>query len=155
MGAELLPTPERVGVAWLKANVPYLQENVATSLPEKDDWASVGFVTVASVGGGQGDVAGSRVSMLSLTYWGVASSSGKPPWERTAQMAEQVRQVVDPTGIAYGATRKKYLLTSLGTTYRDAKVLNVGWASEPQRRPGDQADFAVYQNDLSLHWVVI
>lgn len=152
--AELLPTPERVGVAWLKAAVPFLQGFVATSLPKEDDWRDVGFVTVAAVGGGRVDQ-GIRSSVLSLTYYGVARGSGKPPWDRTSQMCEQVREVVDPTGKAYSTTRSKYRLTALGPTYKDAKVLNAFWTSEPQRRPGDTADFAIYQHEIELHWIVV
>jgi len=156
MPATLLPTPERVGVAWLKANVPWLDNNVATSLPkEVGTWSDVGFVTVASIGGGRGAAPGGRLSVLGLTYYGVAATSGKPPWEQTAQLAERVREAVDPTGKAYGTTRGLYRLTNLGAAYNDAKVLNVEWLSEPQRRPGDTADFAMFTNDIALHWVVV
>lgn len=153
--AELLPTPEMVGVAWLKANVPFLRGYVATSLPkENDEWADVGFVTVASVGGGR-VAEGIRSSVLSLTYYGVKPASGKAPWNRTSQMCEQVREVVDPTGKSYGTTRALYRLTNLGPQYKDAKVLNAFWTSEPQRRPGDAADFAIYQHEIELHWIVV
>ena len=156
MGAELLPTGEQVAVEWLKANVPYLQGFVAPSLPkESADWAQLGFVTVASIGGGRGSMPGERISVVGLTYYGVALMSGKPPWKQTAQMVEQVRAVVDPTGVAYAGTRGKYRLTNLGNQYLDARVMNVEWLSEPQRRPGDTADFAMFTNDIALHWVVV
>ena len=152
--AELLPTPERVGVAWLKAAVPFLQGNVATSLPKEDDWRDVGFVTVAAVGGGRVDQ-GIRSSVLSLTYYGVKSESGRAPWNQTAQMAEQVREASDPTNRAYATTRKGYRLTNLGTAYKDAKVIRAAMAGEPRRVRGDDGDFAVYQHDFSLDWVVV
>lgn len=155
MAGLLLPNPEQVAVAWLKGNVPYLQGNVATELPKDvDSWRAVGFVVVTAIGGG---VVGSgvRSTACSLRYVGSLSESGRVARGRTLQLAEQVREVVDPTNKPYGSTRAGYRLTNLGTAYKDAKVLNAFWTSEPRAIPGDIADFAVYQNDIELHWTVV
>lgn len=160
MTAELLPNNELVVVAWLKANVPYLEGNVATSLPGASDanyesWSSKGFVVVNAFGGNMHAELGIRKPVASLTYYAINRTSGKPLWGVAAQLAEQVRDVVVPTGKKLASTRGEYLLTNLGANYKDAKVLNTFWRSEPRRRPGDNGDFAVYTNDIEMHWVVV
>lgn len=155
MAGSLYPNPERVGVLFLRNNVPYLQGHVATELPKDvESWRDVGFVVVSLVGGGvMGN--GIRSSVLSLRYIGSAADTGKPPRERTLQMVEQVREIIDPTNKAYGVTRGGYRITNIGSAYKDAKVLNVFWTSEPRALPGDIADFAVYQNEIELHWTTV
>jgi len=155
MAGLLLPNPEQVCVAWLKGNVPYLQGHVATELPQDvASWREVGFVVVTAVGGGvMGN--GIRSTVCSLKYYGSISDSGRVSRGRTLQMAEQVREIIDPTGKAYGTTRAGYRLTALGNSYKDAKVLNAFWTSEPRQLPGDIADMAVYQNEIELHWIVV
>lgn len=155
MAGELLPTGEMVAVAWLKANVPYLEGFVATALPnDVSAWKDKGFVVVNSIGGSAGRN-GLRSPALSLKYYGVKTESGKAPWNRTGQMAEQVRDVCDPVGVKYATTRAKYRLTNLGAGYRDAKVLRVGMLNEPMRRPGDDGDYAVITHDIEIEFVVV
>jgi len=155
MAGELLPTPEMVAVAWLKANVPYLEGLVATALPnDSATWKDKGFVVVNVIGGSTGRN-GVRSPALSLMYYGVKTESGKAPWNRTGQMAEQVRDACDPTGKTYATTRAKYRLTNLGAAYRDAKVLRVNMINEPRRRPDDEGDYAVIVHDIEMDYVVV
>jgi hypothetical protein len=155
MSGDLIPNSEMVAVAWLRTNVSYLDGNVATSLPESvDSWSDKGFTVVTAIGGDSLDL-GLRRAVLSLMYYAVAQQSGRPPWNRAVQMAEQVREIIYPTGVPLATTRAKYHVTAMPTTYKDAKVQNVFMRSEPRRRPGDSADFAIYQNDIQLDWVVV
>jgi len=155
MPGELLPTGEMVAVAWLKANVPYLDGFVATRLPnDVEPWKDKGFVVVNSIGG-SAMPNGMRHTVVSCTYYGVKTESGKAPWNRTGQMAEQVREATEPTGKPYASTRAKYRLTNLGASYKDAKVNRAHMLSEPRRRPGDEGDYAVIVHDLELWWVVV
>ena len=155
MVAELLPTGEMVAVAWLKTNVAYLDGLVATSLPNDiEGWKDKGFTVVNSVGGGVANN-GKRHTVVSLAFYGVKSESGKAPWNRVGQLAEQIREASDPTNKAYATTRAKYRITNLGSAYKDAKVLEAGLLSEPRRRPGDDGDYAVIVADFELKWVVV
>ncbi len=154
MPGSLLPNPEQVCVAWLKANVDYLENKVATEVPtDESGWRDKGFVVVTAVGGGVGKN-GVRSTVLSLRYLSALSSSGRVARNRAMQLAEQVREIVEPTGKAYGTTRAGYAI-QLPSQYRDAKVLNVYWTSEPRQLPGDIGDRAVYQNEIQLDWVVV
>jgi hypothetical protein len=156
MSGTLLPSNDMVAVAWLKTNVTYLDNQVATSLPkEYAGWAGKGFVVVNAFGGNTDNMLGVRKPVLSLTYYAKAAESGKPPWSKANQLAEQVRALVIPTGVPLATTRGGYRLNALGTNYKDALVQNIFWRSEPRRRPGDNADFAVYTNDVEIHWVVV
>jgi hypothetical protein len=154
--AQLLPNNEMVLTAWLKDAVPYLEGNVATSLPkERDSWRDIGFVVVNCIGGGADNYNGVRMPVFSLHYYGFDAEGGRPPWNKSAQLAEQVREAVVPTGVPLSVTRSSYHVTAMPSSYKDAKVLNVLLTNEPRRRPGDTGDFAIYQNEIEMHWVVI
>ena len=156
MAAELFPNNEMVAVAWLKAGVPRLDGHVATSLPEdRDSWRDIGFVVVNGIGGSPDNYTGVRMPVFSLTYYAVAKEGSRPPWNMASHLAELVRESTIPTGVALGSTRAAYQVMAMPDAYRDAKVLNVMLTSEPRRRPGDTGDFAIYQNEIEMHWVVV
>ena len=155
MPGELLPTGEMVAVAWLKANVPYLDGLVSTRLPnDVEGWKDKGFSVVNAIGGSIMDN-GVRHSVVSILCYGVKTESGKAPWNRVGQLPEQIREATDPTGVKYATTRAKWYLTNLGAAYKNAKVLRSAMLSEPRRRPEDDGDYAVLVFDLELWWVVV
>lgn len=145
----LLPNSELVTVAWLKDAVPYLGGRVATSLPaDNSSWAASGFVTVSTVGGDPDIYLGWRRPVMSIDVWGAATDSGKPPWNLTAQQAEQIR---DATLVHQSVGRP--VVTP--DAYRSARVGSVFLRTEPQRIRGDVANYAHYSFDLELWWTVI
>lgn len=145
----LHPNSELVTVAWLKSAVPYLGNRVATVLPQDNtSWSASGFTTVMSVGGTPNNYVGWRNPVMSVDCWGVATSSGKPPWNLAAQMAEEVRAaVLDHPTVGRAVT--------MPTGYLGARVGSVWLRSEPERRPGDVAGYAHYQLDIELLWTEV
>jgi hypothetical protein len=142
----LLPNNELVAVAWLQG-IPYLGSRVATSLPtDNSTWSASGFVTAVAAGGTPNSELPWRMPAIGVTCWGVAPTSGKPPWNLASQLAEQVREaVLDHTA----APR----LVTLPTGYELAFVRTVQLLSEPTRVPGDVASYARYTLDIGLWWV--
>lgn len=145
---ELEPTPELVGVAWLKSAVPYLENNVATAVPsERGAWAAKGFVTVYSLGGDAENYVPWRNSVLSVSCWAVAPNSKQPPWNKAAQLAEQIRlSVLDHATVGRP-------LTMPHAAYKLAVVRTAQILQQPRRIYADDADLAHYQLDLELQWI--
>lgn len=145
---ELEPTAELVGVAWLKSAVPYLENNVATVLPrERGGWAAKGFVTVYALGGDAENYFAWRNSVLSVSCWAVAEGSKQPPWNKAAQLAEQIRlSVVDHPNVP-----RALAMPSAG--YRLAAVRTAQILQQPRRIYADEGDLAHYQLDLELQWI--
>lgn len=144
---ELEPTPELVAVAWLKSACPYLENNVATVLPrERGGWAAKGFVTLYSLGGDAENYVPWRNSVLSVSCWAVAEAGKQPPWNKAAQLAEQIRlSVLDHPNVprTLAMPHAGYKLAGV----RTAQVLQ-----QPRRIYADDADLAHYQFDLELQW---
>jgi hypothetical protein len=143
------PTNELVAVSWLKT---VSDTSVATELPQDSTtWASAGFTQVTSVGGTPDNDIPIAAPVLSLDFWAApaVTGSGKPQWNMANARAEVVRAaVLDHRAVPT-------VLTDFPAVYSDARVLGAQLLSEPRRIRGDEADYAHYQCDLRLWWVVV
>jgi len=101
--------------------------------------------------------------VLSVHCWGVNGTpsykdgnpnpawswSNKPPWNRTAQLAEQIRAAALRTSYDGGLTKQVPMLAG---GYAHAYVHAAYLLTEPRRIPGDVASYAHFQFDLQLVW---
>lgn len=143
----LHPNSEVVGVAWLKARVPYLGTRVATELPtDNSSWSASGFVTIAVTGGSPNIEVGVRRPVFSIDCWGASTNSGRPPWNLASQMAEQIHDAV----LAHALVPT---IVSPGGAYGNARVFQVIPRTEPRRIPGDVANYAHFSFDVEMWWV--
>lgn len=147
--ADLHPNTELVAVAWLKG-LAYLGNRVATELPrDNTTWSASGFVTVAAAGGSAPLHVPWRQGVVDVSAWGVAPSSGRPPW---AQAAALVEAIVAGT-LEHTVVPRR--VTMPNASYAPAFVRSAHIVSEPRRVPGDAADYARYSLDLALDWVEV
>jgi hypothetical protein len=89
-----------------------------------------------------------RQPAIGVTCWGVAATSGKPPWNLASQLAEAI---LDAT-LAHQTVPRR---VTLPTGYAPAFVRSVRALTETQRVPGDVASYARYTLDLALDWVEV
>lgn len=162
-GTLLLPNSELVARAWL-ATIPGITgAMVGTLLPRISEsvlpgWAATGFLTVAVVGGSPHAYVPLAQPAVSVNCWAVAATqalpggpvtvSNKPPWGKANQLAELVRQAVDP--LQRGLSAKQVSMPVPG--YGRAAVRSALMLTEPRRLPSDVAAYARFQFELLLHW---
>lgn len=144
----LRPNSELVAVAWLQS-IDYLGSRVATSLPtDNSTWSASGFVTAVAAGGSAPAYVPFREPVIGVTCWGAAPTSGKPPWNLAAQLAEAVlEETLDHRTVPR--------LVTLPAAYNPAFVRGVRALTEPRRVPGDVASYARYTLDLAFQWVEV
>jgi len=146
MTTVLRATTELVAVAWLKGIVGDI---VATTLPrDATAWAETGFVTLAAVGGGANPYVPLRSPVVGVDCWAVNPTSGRPPWNKAAWLAETIQ------GGCYDTAHTSRLLT-LPAGYPAARVLSAYTAYEPRRIPDDASSYARFGFGLALHWVEV
>jgi hypothetical protein len=151
------PTAELVGIYWLKGLGEQVNPDlVGTIVPGPDEdnnlsWGSSGFIQVMAVGGTPEVHVPLRHSVLSVDTWAANVGRKKAPWGRANNLAEiVVNSVWDLDELSTVYKRP----VSLPSAYRDALVLNAS-ATEPQRRPSDEANWAHYGFELTLDWVAL
>ncbi|MGW6912589.1 hypothetical protein ACWGB8_02005 [Kitasatospora sp. NPDC054939] len=146
MTITLRATTELVAVAWLRGVVGDI---VATTLPRNNStWAASGFVTVGTVGGTAGMYVPLRSPVVSVDCWAVSPSSGRPPWNKAALLAEQVQAGCwDHEGTPR--------LLTLPAGFPQARVLSAYSTYEPRRVPDDEASYARINLGLSVNWVEV
>jgi hypothetical protein len=145
----LRPNTELVAVSWLKG-LTYLGTRVATELPRDNaTWSASGFVTVTAAGGPAPLHIPWREGVVDVSTWGVTPTSGRPPWNLAAQLAEAI---VTGTLDHKNVPRR---VTMPSAAYAPAFVKGARVMSEPRRVPGDAADYARFTMDLALDWVEV
>jgi hypothetical protein len=144
------PSNEQVAVAWLQG-IPALAGKVATVLPSNlEDWAETGFITVNGAGGTPHMYLPLARPVVSVHFWAVTISGSRPPWGMAANLYAHVRH--DDYGVLdYDNVGRA--LTSFPAMYTGARVQNINFLAEPERRPGDPGDFAEYVANLELQWL--
>jgi hypothetical protein len=143
------PTSDLVAVSWLR-QLPSVLAGVATELPrDTATWAEHGFIQVGTVGGTPDMYLPIAQPALSVDCWAVGSGSGKPPWNKANQLAEQIRAAT------YNQDAVDNLLVTLPAAYNNARVFNAYLLTEPRRIFDDEGSYARYQFDLQLHWVEV
>lgn len=143
----LYPPTDLVVPAWLRG-VPGLLAGVGPSLPSSaESWAAEGFVQAYAVGGTPPVHSPMRRPVVSVDCWAVNLNSQKSPWGKANALAEFIR-VACERNLGFGA------LLVLGGDYMNARVLTAYPAGEPRRVYGDASNYARYQFDLNVAWVV-
>lgn len=144
------PNAEQVAVRWLQGVSGITSGMVATTLPrDNSTWAASGFVRVDGIVGGEIDAeTGYRSAVASLTLWAVTPTSGRPPWWKAARLGGLIIADCAPP------VRGHRLLT-IGTGYRNARVVGAVPLSDPRRVPSDPGAYAKYQMDVSLSWAIV
>jgi hypothetical protein len=141
--ATLHPTNELVAIAWLEA---VLTTPVGKDLPEDStDWGAVAFTQVQAVGGSPHIHIPQRQPVVALHFWASNKGSPRPPWNRSAQVAEQAWLATQ----APDAKRR----VVVGGNYFNAAIQTVYALTEPRPIPGDVAGYAHTTFDLYLAWV--
>src|SRR5579864_8064737 len=131
---------------------------VGLSLPqEATKWYQTGFIQVGPVvGGSPNPEVPLRKPVASVHFWGVNGTqsapdtpvnlSNRPPWNRTAQLAEQLAAAAQ-TMRTSGAARQVSMLVA---GYAHATVHSARLLTEPKEDFGDPAGYAHLQVDLAL-----
>lgn len=145
----LLPTSELVAVTWLKG-LSYLGTSVATDLPtDATTWAASGFTRVGPVVGGVPNLYYALANpVITLDFWANAADSGKPPWGKANQLAEQTRAGL----LAHGSVPR---LLVLPAAYDNARCITAYPLTEPRKMRADEAGFARYTMDAVFSWVAV
>lgn len=149
MPLTLHATTELVTIAWLRG---FLGDIVATTLPKPTatglSWATTGFATVTTVGGGADMYVPLRAPVLGVDCWAANPNSQKPPWTKAATVAEAIQH-------ACWNHRTVPSLLTLPDGYPQARVLSAYTAYEPRRIPDDASSYARYSLGVALTWVEV
>jgi hypothetical protein len=156
-----LPTDELVACAWISTIPGFSPSFVATQLPDpanKDgtpaDWVATppyGFVVVTVVGGNEDDWLPVYRPVMQVDCWSTKPGSNKPPWFRANRLAKHIS----------AATRDRHTLNrqltiaANGVAYPSASVQRAAMLTSPRRMYDDVGDFARYQFDLQLSWIML
>lgn len=151
------PTGELVAIYWLKGLSELHPDFISPILPGPDpetgnlSWGASAYVQVQSVGGTPDVDVPLRRSVLSIDVWAANVSKKRAPWGRANNGAEVIVNAVwnlDENDVLYMRP------VTTPAAYRNALVLNAS-ATEPQRRPSDEANWAHYGFELTLSWVAL
>lgn len=144
-------TTRLVYVAWISTIAGLTASGVGNTLPPDDTtWSAGGYIVVpATVGGTPHTNAPLRRPVAQVECWATTPGSGKPPWNKAAQLAEQIR-FASYDRINFG---RLLTITENGVPYPDAMVRAVTMLTEPRQIWGDVADYAGWSFDLALQWI--
>lgn len=140
------PTPDLVGVHFLRSLAPELAGSIATTLPERTKWTRNVFVVVRNVSPlpTNPELAGRRSDLLDVDVWAsVHEGTSRPLWGMATQVAEALVNVLD------GGNGRAL---DLGEKRRPA-IVYAGWASDrPQRIEDDPGGHARMTFGLRIDW---
>jgi hypothetical protein len=144
-------TTEKVVAAWLTSLPGITTAMVDFQLPEPDDagnvsWASTGFITPYGVGGKPDIYVPVARPVVGVKCWFVDPNTGRPPWQKAANLAETVRAgcFTDPGEV----------FLTLPTATQNARLMQVYMLTEPRRTFNDTGDYACVDLELQMHWCV-
>ncbi|MGH3438865.1 MAG: hypothetical protein ACRDRN_20640 [Sciscionella sp.] len=155
-----LPTTRLVAAGWIAYALDVGSSMVGLTLPQDaSKWYQSGFIEVGPVVGGTPDpYVPMRKPVVSVHCWGVGGTqsapgaplnlSNKPPWNRTAQLAERIAAAAQSM-ITSGAARQ---VAMLAAGYAHATVHSARLLTEPREVFSDAASYAHYQFDIALLW---
>lgn len=160
VAAPARPTTRLVAAGWIAHALDTGPSMVGLSLPQDPaKWFETGFIEIGPVVGGAPDAyVPLRKPVVSVHCWGVNATvnpqggalnvSNKPPWNRTAQLAEQIVAATQSM-ITDGAARQVSMLVS---GYAHATVHSARLLTDPREMFSDVGGYAHYQFDLALLW---
>ena len=146
-----IPTTDLVAPAWVATIAGLTADGVGTQLPPDDrTWAANGYILVpATVGGTPHSSGPVRRPVCQVECWATTPGSSRPPWQKAAQLAEQIRLATyDRRNFG-----RALPITLNGVTFAGARVLGAMMLTEPRRVWGDVADYGAYIFDLQLDWI--
>ena len=142
-----------VFIAWISTIADFTADGVDTELPQDTStWSAHGFIVVpTTVGGTPHSVIPVRRPVGQVECRAVSPGSGRPPWGKAEDLAEQIRYATydrnnfgRPLTVSYN-----------GMPYPDALVRSAKFMTEPHRMYADGADYAGSSFDLALQWVQV
>jgi len=136
-----------VAVAFLRT-VPDLDPAlISTTLPkDATTWAD-GYVQVVGIGGLPGIYVPLHASIVGVSCWAANVESGKPPWGKANQLAENIKAEC----LNHSNFPKTLDLTSFGD-YAQVRLHTAFFVVGPRRIPSDEGSYARYDGDLQLNW---
>jgi len=149
----MYPTTDLVAVAWI-ATIPGLTASgVGNQLPATEaEWAAGGYVVVPLVvGGTPHSLSPVRRPVVQVDCYADNLNSDRIPWQRAAQLAEQIRfGTLDHYTFGRALT-----ITNGPVTYPVAAVKSARMLTEPRRFWSDEGDYGAVTFDLALSWVAV
>ena len=144
-------TSRLVFVAWISTIPELTADGVGNTLPPDDTtWAAHGYIVVPTVvGGAPHSVMPLRRPVGQVECWATRPGSNKPPWNKAADLAEQVRLATYDRH-NFG---RPLPITVNGVVYPEAMVRGVKMLAEPRQIWGDSADYAGWSFDLLMQWI--
>ncbi|MGH3205103.1 MAG: hypothetical protein ACRDP5_24095 [Streptosporangiaceae bacterium] len=150
MVASLHPSTDLVAAEWIRTIPGLTADGVGNQLPaDETTWAINGYVVVpVTVGGTPHSTTPLRRPVVQVECWADNLSSDKIPWQKAAQLAEQIR-----FGTYDRATFGRALAIVNGpVSYGIATVKSALMLTEPHRIWSDAGDYGGYGFDLRLDW---
>ena len=142
-----------VFTSWI-ATIPDLTaDGVGNTLPPDDtEWATGGYIVVpVVVGGSPHSTMPLRRPVGQVECWATKPGSGVPPWNRAADLAEQIR-IATYDRTSFG---RLLAITENGVIYPAAMCRSAKILTEPRQIWGDVADYAGWSFDLALQWIQV
>ena len=142
-----------VAVAWIATVTDLTADGVGTQLPPQDTtWSANGYIVVpVTVGGSPHSTMPVRRPVCQVECWATIPGSGIPPWNRAADLAEQIR-IATYDRLNFG---RMLAITENGVVYPAAMCRSARILTEPRQIWGDVADYAGYSFDLALQWIQV
>ena len=153
-----MPAPEHtssrlVFTSWISTIPGLTADGVGNTLPPDDTtWSAHGYIVVPTVvGGSPHSVMPLRRPVGQVECWATKPGSGIPPWNRAADLAEQIR-IATYDRFSFG---RLLAITENGVVYPAARVDSAKILTEPRQMWGDVADYACWSFDLALQWIQV
>jgi hypothetical protein len=142
-------TTEKVVVAWLASLPGITAAMVDPQLPPPDSngnlsWAASGFITPYGLGGAPNIYVPVAKPVVGLKCWTVDPTTGVPPWNKAANLAETIR--------AGCFTNSDSQFLTIPYADWDARLISAYMLTEPRRAFGDLGDYACFDCEVQLHW---
>ena len=153
-----MPAPAHVSsrlvfTTWIATITDLTADGVGNTLPPDDrTWAANGYIVVpVVVGGSPHSTMPLRRPVGQVECWATKPGSGVPPWNRAADLAEQIR-IATYDRTSFG---RLLAITENGVVYPAAMVRSAKILTEPRQIWGDVADYAGFSFDLALQWIQV
>ena len=146
----IVPSSERVALAWL-ATLPNVTSSMVASILPSDPttWQSTGFLTAQIAGGTPAVDIPTRRPLVQVNAWCVRPGAQRPPWGQADSLIEQV--MAGCVGSKVGRTLD--VTVTAGSNTAQVRVLAAWAVGEPRRLYSDDSSYAHKSVDLRLDWV--
>jgi hypothetical protein len=148
-----LANAELVTLAAIRSVVSAYGVGAGTTLQGPDrstgvlSWDGTGFVTAATVGGSINGTVPMRRPVMSIDVYATDVGKERPPWGRAIGIVETIIAACQQY-----ALKQAQLVVSLPTGYPSCRVAEMTAITEPERRTGDEANYAHYGFEMAVSW---